>query len=141
MGKTWEKKEYESKQIASTFWWDSALIQIILSIVWLVVGINLLKTLNATILTILSAIIGIVSVLISENLAIKKVRNRAIVKKSQVNEIVKKFAIKYIILIVLIVLVDIFTNSLSISNLIIWIVEAIFGTILAKKLLVGLAVD
>lgn len=140
MGKNWEKKEYESKQIASTFWWDSALFQILLSIVWLVVTVALFVSMPMVVLTIISAIMGIIITLVAENISIKKVRNRAIVKKEQVNEIVKKFAIKWVILLVIIVIVEIFSQNISASNLILWIVEAILGTIFAKKLLNDLAV-
>lgn len=140
MGKNWEKKEYESKQIASTFWWDSALFQILLSIVWLVVTVALFVSMPMVVLTIISAIMGVIITLVAENISIKKVRNRAIVKKEQVNEIVKKFAIKWVILLVIIVIVEIFSQNISASNLILWIVEAILGTIFAKKLLNDLAV-
>ena len=140
MGKNWEKKEYESKQIASTFWWDSALFSIVLGIVWSVVAVALFVSIPMVVLTIISAIMGVIITLVAENIAIKKVRNRAIVKKEQVNEIVKKFAIKWVILLVIIVVVEYFSQNISISNLILWIVEAILGTIFAKKLLNDLAV-
>ena len=140
MGKNWEKKEYESKQIASTFWWDSALFSIVLGIVWSVVAVALFVSIPMVVLIIISAIMGVIITLVAENIAIKKVRNRAIVKKEQVNEIVKKFAIKWVILLVIIVVVEYFSQNISISNLILWIVEAILGTIFAKKLLNDLAV-
>lgn len=140
MGKNWEKKEYESKQVASTFWWDSALFSILLGIVWSVVAVALFVSMPMIVLTIISAIMGVIITLVAENIAIKKVRNRAIVKKEQVNEIVKKFAIKWVILLVIIVVVEYFSQNISISNLILWIVEAVLGTIFAKKLLNDLAV-
>lgn len=140
MGKNWEKKEYESKQVASTFWWDSALFSILLGIVWSVIAVALFVSMPMIVLTIISAIMGVIITLVAENIAIKKVRNRAIVKKEQVNEIVKKFAIKWVILLVIIVVVEYFSQNISISNLILWIVEAVLGTIFAKKLLNDLAV-
>lgn len=140
MGKNWEKKEYESKQVASTFWWDSALFSILLGIVWSVVVAALFVSIPMVVLTIISAIMGVIITLVAENIAIKKVRNRAIVKKEQVNEIVKKFAIKWAILLVIIVVIEYFSQNISVSNLILWIVEAVLGTIFAKKLLNDLAV-
>ena len=143
MSKNWEKKEYEAKQIASTFWWDSALIQIIFSILFSALLGILLSSLGLSdiTLTIISSVLGIAITLLSENIAVKKVRQRAIVKKIQINEIIKSFAIKYVILLIIIVVIDFILHRLDIYNLAIWLVEAFLGTVYAKKLLEKLAVD
>ncbi|MBQ9266765.1 MAG: hypothetical protein IJ217_00505 [Clostridia bacterium] len=149
MGKIYEKQEYESKKIASTFWWDTAGILFLIAIaLGIIYGIFIANASYATaiklgvfvyehemILNIISIILVAALVVGAECIAIKKIRKRAIVKKSQVNEIAAKMLIKYIILGAVVVIVDSLSNELSIMTIVSFIIEAAVGTLFGRYLI------
>lgn len=149
MGKTYEKTEFPSKKIASTFWWDTFailfLIGLVVSIGWgfFVANMNMSSAIGfASFIYEHEMLINIISLVLSVALtfgalliAIKKIRKRAIVKKEQVNEIAIKCLIKWIIYFAIVV-----AYYLLFSELTLWIVlgqvlETAIGTLFGRYLI------
>lgn len=149
MGKTYEKMEFPSKKIASTFWWDTFailfLVGLVVSIGWglFVANMNMNFAIGfASFIYEHELLINIISLVLSAALtfgalliAIKKIRKRAIVKKEQVNEIAIKCLIKWIIYFAIVV-----AYYLLFSKLTLWIVlgqvlETAIGTLFGRYLI------
>lgn len=149
MGKTYEKTEFPSKKIASTFWWDTFailfLIGLVVSIGWgfFVANMNMSSAIGfASFIYEHELLINIISLVLIGALtfgalliAIKKIRKRAIVKKEQVNEIAIKCLIKWIIYFAI---ADAY--YLLFSELTLWIVlgqvlETAIGTLFGRYLI------
>lgn len=149
MGKTYEKTEFPSKKIASTFWWDTFAILFLIGLVvsigleFFVANMNMNSAIGfASFIYEHELLINIISLVLSVALtfgalliAIKKIRKRAIVKKEQVNEIAIKCLIKWIIYFAIVV-----AYYLLFSELTLWIVlgqvlETAIGTLFGRYLI------
>ena len=112
-----EKKEYESKKIASTMWWDSQLFSFLFDVLYFIVIIcfsdkilGMFQSLryNSSAINSFYAIVAIIEILLvflGLFISINKVRNRVLLKQEQIKEIALKYAVKSVILeVVLLVL-------------------------------------
>ena len=103
MGKEWVKQSYEAKKIASMFWWNSFLFEYLIWFIMLII-VSAISIGLPKLAGIIQLIVNVTAVIFAEKIAIKKVKKRAIIKRNQIDEITKKFAIKYVILITVLVL-------------------------------------
>ncbi len=149
MEKANEKMEYPSKKIASTFWWDTFAILFIAGLVMYFGGLLLVFNMSYdTALGVASFIrqhellIDIISLIFQAALAIgalliaiKKVRNRAIVKKEQVNEIAVKCLIKWLIYSVIVVVFYYLSSELTLWTILSLVIEVAIGTLFGRYLI------
>ena len=149
MGKTYEKTEFPSKKIASTFWWDTFAILFLIGLVvsigleFFVANMNMNSAIgfasfiyeHELLINIISLVLSVALTLGALLIAIKKIRKRAIVKKEQVNEIAIKCLIQWIIYFAIVV-----AYYLLFSELTLWIVlgqvlETAIGTLFGRYLI------
>lgn len=105
-----EKKEYESKKIASTMWWDSQLFSFLFDVLYFIVifcfsdkilGMFQSLRYNSSAINsfyVVGGIIEILLIFLGLFISINKVRNRVLLKQEQIKEIALKYVIKSVIL-------------------------------------------
>ncbi len=149
MGKTYEKMEYPSNKIASTFWWDTFVILFFVGLFFYigwelyVVNMSAESTIGlASFLNEHELLINIISLVLNVTLtfgalliAIKKIRKRAIVKKEQVNEIAIKCLIKWIIYFVIVIAYYFLFSKLTLWIVLGQVLETAVGTLFGRYLI------
>ncbi len=141
-----EKKEYESKKVASTMWWDSQLFSFLFDVLYFIATLCLSDKIlsifrrlrfNSSALNSFEAVIVIIEILLiflGLFISMNKVRNRVLVKQEQIKEIALKYAIKSVLLEVL--LLVLWLLFIPYTNQLISLVIGVFVRIIICPLLV-----
>ena len=148
MENTAQKMEYPSKQIANKLWWNTLVIDFLISLILLfILGFilhNTLENSNGEFEFVLynhisefmpaSLLIEMFSLIVAEYLAIKRISKKTIIKSKQVDEIVSSFITKLIIYSVIILIFIYFSNYFYMWVILSFVLEIAISILFTKFL-------